>query len=480
MRCGSFMKRLLKLAVIVILLSVLSTIILDFVSDRLSDTDHENYEDDQPLFGIHSPHRQPPIYLPAEEPTDLPLIVWWTPFIPEDRKIRECSLGSCLITKSRTELSNPNTQVDVFMFYGSDLHWSDLPLPRKPRHMWALLNEESPKNNWVFATEKGISLFNLTSTYSRYSNYPIVLHYLHTLINLSQPQRVPTKDKSTGDLGLVMYMQSDCNPPSDRDSYIQELMKYVKVDSYGRCLHNRDLPEHLTDSLTFNAQDVIDLVAKYKFAISFENAVCHDYITEKFWRPLYAGTVPIVHGSPTIKDWAPTDHSIIVADDFASPKELAEFLLKLDTDDNKYNEYLEFKRSGITNQRLLEHYRHREWTVDDDDGLDFIDGFQCFVCNELHKRRQQQNPELMVANRDHCVCPVPEPFLKETGKTIEERMEKMDEEARDEMDFWRRTAGCAEEVAAVLDKSFGRGETQEELNQRIENECTDICARNFK
>ena len=36
-----------------------------------------------------------------------------------------------------------------------------------------------------------------------------------------------------------------------------------------------------------------------------ENAVCEDYITEKFWRSFYVGTVPIVYGSPTIKvfDW---------------------------------------------------------------------------------------------------------------------------------------------------------------------------------
>ena len=81
-------------------------------------------------------------------------------------------------------------------------------------------------------------------------------------------------------------------------------------------------------------RDVHDVVAKYKFAIAFENAICHDYITEKYWRPLYAGTVPIVRGSPTIKDWAPTEQSIILADDFDSPKELAEFLLKLDRDDD--------------------------------------------------------------------------------------------------------------------------------------------------
>lgn len=32
-----------------------------------------------------------------------------------------------------------------------------------------------------------------------------------------------------------------------------------------------------------------------------ENGICNDYVTEKLWRPLFVGTIPIVMGSPTIK-----------------------------------------------------------------------------------------------------------------------------------------------------------------------------------
>lgn len=44
------------------------------------------------------------------------------------------------------------------------------------------------------------------------------------------------------DLAPVMFLQSDCSTPLDRDSYVEELMKHIKVDSYGMCLHNKDLP----------------------------------------------------------------------------------------------------------------------------------------------------------------------------------------------------------------------------------------------
>lgn len=47
--------------------------------------------------------------------------------------------------------------------------------------------------------------------------------------------------------------------------------------------------------------DLLALVAKYKFTIAIENAICDDYITEKLWRPLIAGSVPIYLGSPSIE-----------------------------------------------------------------------------------------------------------------------------------------------------------------------------------
>lgn len=51
---------------------------------------------------------------------------------------------------------------------------------------------------------------------------------------------------------------------------------------------------------TMMAEEMLHLVAKYKFALSIENGVCHDYITEKLWRPLISGSVPIYIGSPSV------------------------------------------------------------------------------------------------------------------------------------------------------------------------------------
>lgn len=48
-------------------------------------------------------------------------------------------------------------------------------------------------------------------------------------------------------------------------------------------------------------EDFFKLIAKYKFAAAMENGICNDYVTEKLWRPLFVGTIPIVIGSPRIK-----------------------------------------------------------------------------------------------------------------------------------------------------------------------------------
>ena len=47
--------------------------------------------------------------------------------------------------------------------------------------------------------------------------------------------------------------------------------------------------------------DLKRLVASYKFTVVAENAICDDYVTEKLWRTLEAGSVPIVIGSPKIR-----------------------------------------------------------------------------------------------------------------------------------------------------------------------------------
>ena len=400
-----------------------------------------------------------------------PVIVWWTPFTPYKRIAKSCSKGSCLFVHSRQAVTDPLTE--AVLFYGTDFRWTDLPLPRNFDQYWSLLHEESPKNNWGFAYTPAISLFNITATFSRHSTYPLVAQYLESVDELMNPLKYTTAQKSKGDIGLVMYLHSDCSTPSDRDSYAKELMKYVKVDSYGKCLHNKDLPERLRNPVSgLDSDDLLDIIAQYKFILTFENAICEDYITEKFWRSFEAGTVPIYKGSPSVRDWAPSNHSVIVVEDFSSPKELGEYLKSLDANDEEYEKYLGYKKDGITNKQLLEHMQHRDYHVKGNTKPDLVDGFECAVCNKIYERKESgDNFKPVLADHSHYDCQYPRPSIKRrTTNSL----------SKDTLMFWRQVASLEFYRAKAVAKVISSGGNSDDVQQAYENAGKQLMLDDFK
>lgn len=250
---------------------------------------------------------------------------------------------------------------------------------------------------------------------------------LSSLEDLMKKPKYDIQRKSTNGLAPVVYVQSGCNPPSDRDHYVKELMRYIKIDSYGTCLHNKDLPEEFRNPMTMDDEGFHDIIAKYKFTLSFENAICKDYVTEKLWRPLSLGSVPIYKGSPTVQDWMPNDHTIILADNFSSPKDLGEFITSLDQNDEEYAKYLEFKEKGVSNTRLLQTMKNRPWGHSVED-MNSVTGFECFVCDRIHDNLNRKVSNLaeniFVASQEHYGCPRPEKYNFAASTNAEDSTER--------------------------------------------------------
>lgn len=295
----------------------------------------------------------------------------------------------CTITDNRKYLN----QAQAFLFYGSSIEGWNLPLPRTENHIWALFHEESPKNVALLLYDASLSLFNMSSTFSRYSDIPLTLMDLpgqDALTGLEYYISTAEKDSLRGSdndsLAPVLYLQSDCETPLERDAYVTELMKYIKIDSYGRCLNNRQLPQSLVENhlKDLYAPELMKLVARYKFTLAFENAVCEDYITEKLWRPLLAGSVPVYLGSPSVQDWLPdSEHSAILVKNFDSPAQLAEHLTKLDLDSRQYERHLQHKLSEsypITNGKL-KRAMEDGWATETSS---LVQKFECRVCEAAH------------------------------------------------------------------------------------------------
>lgn len=103
----------------------------------------------------------------------------------------------------------------------------------------------------------------------------------------------------------------------------------------------------------------------YKFFLAFENSLCEDYITEKVWD--YLGkAVLIVLGAVNYTHYLPP-HSFIDIRDFLSARALAEYLLYLDQNPEKYAEYFYWM------------YEYRAFTDSDP-----LISWACGVCEYLH------------------------------------------------------------------------------------------------
>jgi hypothetical protein len=79
----------------------------------------------------------------------------------------------------------------------------------------------------------------------------------------------------------------------------------------------------------------------YLFYLAFENSECDQYITEKPWRALQLGNVPVVLGGLSPAEYTEflPPRSFIHIDDFDSIERLADYLLYLQGNATAYNEY---------------------------------------------------------------------------------------------------------------------------------------------
>lgn len=116
----------------------------------------------------------------------------------------------------------------------------------------------------------------------------------------------------------------------------------------------------------------------YKFYLAFENSLCKDYTTEKFWQKLTLRIVPVVLKRSIVQSYAPPG-SFIAADDFRSPRELAMYLKELASDPVAYERRFDWRRDyRIVFLNGNDHdVRERPW------------GF-CTLCSIIHGHRPAQ------------------------------------------------------------------------------------------
>eukprot|EP00088_Acartia_fossae_P065800 TRINITY_DN8123_c0_g1_i1.p1 TRINITY_DN8123_c0_g1~~TRINITY_DN8123_c0_g1_i1.p1 ORF type:complete len:499 (-),score=69.42 TRINITY_DN8123_c0_g1_i1:318-1814(-) len=385
---------------------------------------------------------------------DIPVMVWWTPF-SGDTGVQDCGRYKCFVTNDREYMNHPSLK-NVF-FYGTSTSEYDLPLPRGKDVEWSVLHEESPKNSQLFSHEDMMKLFNHTSTFRQNSDMSLSTQYLESTDNLTSIQyykNTAAKNRYMSEEGYapVVYVQSGCDAPSKRDLWVEEFMKHIPVDSFGSCLHNKELPLDMIGSEQMENTDFYQLLSRYKFVLSMENAVCQDYVTEKFWRTVSVGSVPIYLGAPNIEKFLPNNKSAILIKDFDSPAEVAELVHKLNKDDQAYEEHLSHKITGkLQNPWLQQQVDQRKWGVSREQQFELgnsVKHFQCLVCDRIARNMEYSkrgfNPAKFIADKSHYGCPVPK-------HPITHKVDHNDWYVQD----WLRTRSVAKHLLKFLTSSVG-------------------------
>lgn len=265
-----------------------------------------------------------------------------------------CPNAKCIATRNRKNLNKS----DVVLFHLLDTKPSDLPDFRTSEQLWILYNLEPP---WlikrkVYQLQNLSSLFNWTMSYRSDSNVVAKYGFI-----------VPSESRNStlfyNKTRNVVWFVSDCITGSKREEYVKELSNYIDVDIFGRCGNHKCFPAQ---------SDVCyqKVLQKYKFYLSFENAICKDYVTEKFFNVFNYDIVPVVFGAASYSSIAP-EGTFIDATQYPRPRELAATLHTISKDENLYKNFLLKKQSFKS----------------------YLDPWMCRLCNNLHTSEKHTHME---------------------------------------------------------------------------------------
>ncbi|XP_071849649.1 4-galactosyl-N-acetylglucosaminide 3-alpha-L-fucosyltransferase FUT6-like [Apostichopus japonicus] len=220
--------------------------------------------------------------------------------------------------------------------------WDWLHGNRTEGQIWTMITEESPlyvpgvqppakyankSFDWIDSYMSGADFVHPYGKYEKYCEY-------------NRPPAIDIRQFLIGKTKLISWMGSHCETLQwDRMKFVEAVKQIITVDTYGKC-GDKEVPWN-------NDQIILDTLGKYKFYLSLENSCCNEYLTEKFWRALEMGMVPVVLGAPLehYRKLAPPN-SFIHVDQFNTLAELAVHLITLHSNDERYLEYHKWRNEG--------------------------------------------------------------------------------------------------------------------------------------
>lgn len=214
---------------------------------------------------------------------------------------------------------------------------------------------------------------DVTANYKLNSDVPLpyICGYIDKLIEVAKQPPPTTKTKS-----IALFL-SKCQKNKGRLDFIQELMKHIHIDSYGECFHNTELPVSRQEK---DWQGVKMNISKlYRFVISPEGAILPGFVTEKIWHAYVTRSIPIYRGTSDIFDQVPGNNTFLFADNFTSPKSLADYIRHIERDKQLYESF--FKMDLDKYYKIKKKYCSFSRV--------------CAICNGAYKRK-------LMLKKDRC------------------------------------------------------------------------------
>lgn len=166
--------------------------------------------------------------------------------------------------------------------------------------------------------------FHYINFEDRYIRYPLYALYDKS-IDKALKKHTYDDDYYLNKKKFCNYVISNPFAAGERDMMVDELNKYMQVDSGGRYRNNVGGP----------VKDKLEFSSKYKFSMTFENSSMSGYTTEKIFEGFAAATIPIYWGSPRIaEEFNP--ESFINCHEFASLADVVERVKEINENDELF------------------------------------------------------------------------------------------------------------------------------------------------
>ena len=175
----------------------------------------------------------------------------------------------------------------------------------------------------------------------------------------------------------ILFVTSHCVTDSNRESVAMQLNKTIQIDFKGACAGWWD-QSLLNEPLDNNRHGTELGSDDYYFYLAFENAVCKDYVTEKFFDAIKNDIVPVVFGGADYEHFAPP-HSYVDIQKFENIEEAGKYLMHLIENPDKYMEYFWWKEYYNVIGTPLEKDQDR-----------IPPDFPCALCSFMHKTQEEK------------------------------------------------------------------------------------------